>query len=93
VTNVVPFRAASLSLARTSLDDACSDLDDAVRCLAEHDDDTVMANAELVALLVRVVGARRHLDDVERAPDRLATPSHALPNVAAPSHAPPASLR
>jgi hypothetical protein len=88
VTNVVPFRAASLSLAQTSLDDACSDLDDAVRCLAEQDDDTVMANAELVGLLLRVVGARRHLDDVERGPERLASPGYTPP-----IHALPASLR
>lgn len=67
----------SRAAAQTSLDDACSDLDDAVRSLSEIDGETVMANTGLVTLLFRVVAARRNLEAVER-------PSSA---------GPPASLR
>jgi hypothetical protein len=49
--------------AQTSFDDACSDLDAAVTSLGRGGGDTVMANEDLVALLVRVVSARRHLED------------------------------
>jgi len=61
-------RRASVVLARTSLDDACNDLDDAVRSLSEIDGGTVMANNGLVTLLFRVVAARRNLEAVERPP-------------------------
>jgi hypothetical protein len=62
-------RSESVALARTSLTDACSNLDDAVRTLSEdNSDETVMANPTLVTLLLRVVAARRHLHDVERRP-------------------------
>jgi hypothetical protein len=53
------------ALARTSLDAACHELDEAVRGLGEAAGDTVMANADLVSLLLRVVSARRQLVDVE----------------------------
>jgi hypothetical protein len=58
--------STEVTLAQTSLDVACSDLDDAVRCLSDIEGETVMANQDLVALLFRVVTARRHLKDVER---------------------------
>jgi hypothetical protein len=58
--------STAMSLAQTSLDVACSDLDDAVRCLSDIEGETIMANQDLVALLFRVVTARRHLKDVER---------------------------
>lgn len=62
--------AASVESARSSLSDACTSLDDAVKSLSENDTvETVMANPALVALLLRVVAARRHLEDVERRPD------------------------
>lgn len=50
--------------AQASLDDACADLDAAVGVLTEVEGETVMANAGLVALLLRVATARRHLVDV-----------------------------
>lgn len=52
--------------AQASFDSACGDLDAAVMALGETDGDTVMANADLVALLLRVADARRHLADVGR---------------------------
>ena len=52
------------SRAQASFDDACGDLDAAVRSLGEVDGDTVMANAHLVGLLLRVATARRHLEDL-----------------------------
>lgn len=51
--------------ARRSLDSACDDLDDAVRALPGAYGDDVMANPSLVALLLRVVVARRHLKNVQ----------------------------
>ena len=66
LTDVVPIRAAAVARARVSLNDARSNLDDAVRCLSGIEGETVMANADLVSLLLSVVTARRHLDDVER---------------------------
>jgi hypothetical protein len=65
VSDIVSIAVAR---ARTSLDAACSDLDDAVRSLSEIDGETVMANPGLVDLLLRVVTARRHLHDTERSP-------------------------
>ena len=51
--------------ARSDLDSACADLDDAVRALGDIADDDVMASPGLVALLLRVVVARRQLAGVE----------------------------
>ena len=51
--------------ARNDLDSACADLDNAVRALGDIADDDVMASPGLVALLLRVVVARRQLAGVE----------------------------
>ena len=51
--------------ARRALSCACEDLDDAVRALPDIADDNVMASPGLVALLLRVVVARRQLAAVE----------------------------
>jgi len=51
-------------VARQSLDHACNDLDEAVLALPDMSSDNVMANPDLVALLLRVVVARRHLSGV-----------------------------
>lgn len=59
-----PIRAA-VARAQASLDQARNDLDSAVLSMAV-DGETVMASAGLLALLVRVVTARRHLEDVAR---------------------------
>lgn len=56
------------SSAQASFDDACSNLDAAVQSLTEVEGDTVMANAGLVALLLRVATTRRHLTDSARPP-------------------------
>jgi hypothetical protein len=62
-------RSDRVASARSSLSDACTNLDDAVRSLSEADaDETVMANPALVALLLRVVAARRYLEEIERRP-------------------------
>jgi hypothetical protein len=58
--------AATLAVARKSLDNACDALDDAVRAFPDVPSDNVMANPSLVALLLRVVVARRHLSGLER---------------------------
>jgi hypothetical protein len=50
-----------LTLALASLDTACRDLDDAVLVLSDVPGDDVMASPSLVALLLRVVMARRHV--------------------------------
>ena len=55
-----------LTLALASLDTACRDLDDAVLVLADVPGDDVMASPSLVALLLRVVMARRHVTRLER---------------------------
>ena len=57
---------SAVSTAQASLDDACADLDAAVLCLTDVEGDTVMADAGLVALLLRVASARRHLAEVKR---------------------------
>jgi len=57
--------AATVAVARKSLDSACDDLDDAVRAFPDVPGDNVMANPGLVALLLRVVAARRHLNDLD----------------------------
>jgi hypothetical protein len=54
----------TLATARASLEAACDDLDEAVGGLSD-DGDAVMASPALVALLLRVVGARRDLRGVE----------------------------
>jgi hypothetical protein len=51
--------------ARSALDSACHDLDNAVRALPHIPNDDVMASPGLVALLLRVVVARRRLAGVE----------------------------
>jgi hypothetical protein len=56
----------TLAAARLSLDSACDDLDEAVQALPDAFGDNVMASPVLVALLMRVVTARRHLARFER---------------------------
>jgi hypothetical protein len=55
-----------LTMAIASLDTACQDLDDAVLVLSDVPGDDVMASPSLVALLLRVVVARRHVTRLER---------------------------
>ena len=50
-----------LTLALASLDTACRDLDDAVLVLSDVPGADVTASPTLVALLLRVVMARRHV--------------------------------
>jgi hypothetical protein len=57
--------ASPLVAARKLLDSACADLDEAVQALPDLPGDNVMANPGLVALLLRVVVARRHLSGLE----------------------------
>ena len=58
--------AMTVAVARKSLASACDDLDDAVRAIPDMvPDDNVMANPGLVALLLRVVVARRQLRGLE----------------------------
>jgi hypothetical protein len=64
--NALPTRVV---LARKSLAEARTDLDDAVMCLPNTGDDKVVATATVVDLLLRVVAARRHLEEVERIPN------------------------
>ena len=68
---------AAVVCAQASLDAASSALDTAVRSLAENDGETVMADAGLAALLMRVIEAKRNLAEI-------ADPKRSLP---------PASLR
>ena len=57
----------AISRAQASLDVARNELDAAVTSLGDRtDSDTVMADASLVSLLLRVASARRHLADVTR---------------------------
>ena len=60
----------TLAAATASFDRACADLDAAVLALGgdRADDDTVMASPELVALLMRVVVARRNLNCLQEHP-------------------------
>lgn len=51
--------------AQASLDDACAELDAAVLGLTEVDGETVLANAQVMALLFRAANARRHLADLQ----------------------------
>jgi len=58
--------AATVAVARKTLASACDDLDDAVRAIPDVvPDENVMANPGLVALLLRVVVARRRLSGLE----------------------------
>jgi hypothetical protein len=54
--------AAAVARAQASLDQARNELDSAMLSLATTGGDTVLASAELVALLLRVVTARRYLE-------------------------------
>ncbi|HXI55551.1 MAG TPA: hypothetical protein VNO55_05805 [Polyangia bacterium] len=58
---------STLDNARAKLANACDDLDVAVQALSEGDGgaDTVMASPGLVALLLRVVKARRQVNGLE----------------------------
>jgi hypothetical protein len=56
----------AVSRAQASLEVACSELDAAVLSLGDRADDTVMADAHLISLLLRVATARRHLADLTR---------------------------
>ena len=66
MTTGINVRSTMVGRARASLDDACDELDDAVGSLSEIDGETVMVSAGLVTLLLRVVAARRHLNELER---------------------------
>jgi hypothetical protein len=55
----------TLTLALASLDAACRDLDDAVLVMSDVTGDNVMASPSLVALLLRVVMARREVGRLE----------------------------
>jgi hypothetical protein len=58
--------ATTVAVARKSLASACDALDDAVRAIPDMvSDDNVMVNPGLVALLLRVVVARRQLSGIE----------------------------
>jgi hypothetical protein len=57
-----------LTLAQKSLDGACRALDEAVMALPNARGDDVMATPGLVALLLRVVVARRQVSRLELAP-------------------------
>lgn len=54
-----------LTMARESLDTACRDLDDAVLAIPNARGDDVMATPGLIALLLRVVTARRQVRRLE----------------------------
>jgi hypothetical protein len=69
VTDDTGAGANTVALARSALADARVDLDDAVSSLSDTKDETVMATSNLVDLLLRVVAARHHLEDVERRPN------------------------
>ena len=60
--------------AQASVDAACSALDTAMGSLARNEGETVMANADLVALLLRVVEAQRHLAEIV-SPERPSPPA------------------
>jgi hypothetical protein len=62
VDEVFPGR---LTLAVASLDTACRDLDDAVLVMSDVPGDDVMASPSLIALLLRVVMARRQVKRLE----------------------------
>ncbi len=70
-------RSKTIALARSSLADARVELDDAVSRLSGPGVETVMASSDIVCLLLRVVAAKEHPENMERSP----------------SGGPPASLR
>jgi hypothetical protein len=55
----------TLTLALASLDSACRDLDAAMLAVPNVRGDDVVASASLIALLLRVVAARRHVKQLE----------------------------
>ena len=57
--------AITVAFARTSLQSARDDLDDAVRELPDLADDNMMATPALLALVLRVVTAKRQLSGLE----------------------------
>ena len=57
--------AGELTRARESLDVACRDLDDAVLAIPNARGDDIMATPGLIALLLRVVTARRQVNHLE----------------------------
>ena len=61
-------RSKTVALARGSLADARAELDTAVGSLSDTDGETVMASSNIVGLLLRVVAAKRHLENVEGRP-------------------------
>lgn len=67
-------QSKSVALARSSLAEARVDLDDAVRSLSGPSGETVMASANVVDLLFRVVTARQYLEKLESLPT-LGSPS------------------
>jgi hypothetical protein len=62
VNDVIP---RALTRALESLDIACRDLDAAVLAMPNGGGDDVVASASLIALLLRVVTARRHVKQLE----------------------------
>ena len=62
VDDVFPGR---LTVALASLDTACRDLDDAVLVMSDVSGDDVMASPRLIALLLRVVTARRQVAEIK----------------------------
>ena len=62
VNAVIP---GALTRALASLDIACRDLDAAVLAMPNIHGDDVVASASLIALLLRVVTARRHVKQLE----------------------------
>ena len=66
-----------LTLALASLDTACRDLDDAVLVMSDVPGDDVMASPSLIALLLRVVMARRQVKRLELEAGRSAASAQA----------------
>jgi len=62
VNEVIP---GALTRALASLDIACRDLDAAVLAMPDVGGDDFVASASLIALLLRVVTARRHVKQLE----------------------------
>jgi hypothetical protein len=63
--DAVQVTPGRLTLALSSLDAASRDLDEAVRVMSDVPGDDVMASSGLVALLLRVMMARRHVRRLE----------------------------
>src|SRR6185436_3538318 len=81
VDDVLPDR---LMLALASLDTACRDLDDAVLVISDVSGEDVMASPRLIALLLRVVTARRQVAEIR---DRIPASSVWLPRRSGPGDA------